>query len=131
MTSHQPNPSPTSGSPLSVAVGAAVSFSATFSDADGDPMVAKWIFPDDFTFQGAVSGSSIPHTFNRAGRYPVTLVVRDSHGGVGSSAIDVFVVEASDACSTPDAIPPAGPFPYTVSFTNEGGSKQASDPLRS
>ena len=56
------------------------------------------------------NGFSVLHTFNRAGRYPVTLVVRDSHGGVGSSAIDVYVVEASDACSTPDAIPPAGPF---------------------
>src|SRR5258706_16164792 len=102
MTSHQPNPSPTSGSPLSVAVGAAVSFSATFSDADGDPMVAKWIFPDDFTFQGAVSGSSVPHTFNRAGRYPVTLAVRDSHGGCGPPSTGRFAPPANAARAAPD-----------------------------
>jgi hypothetical protein len=116
------------GNPLTVALGAAVSFGATFSDADGDPMVANWIFPDDFTTQTAVSGSSVPHTFNRAGRYPVTLVVRDSHGGVGSSAIEVLVSEPSDACATPAVLPASGPFPYTVTFENETGSKQGSDP---
>jgi len=116
---------------VNIAVGASVTFSGTFTDADGDAMSAKWVFPDDFTSAGTTSGASVVHTFARAGRYPVTLKVTDSKGGVGTGEVDVYVADPADTCSTPVVIPSAGPFPYTVSGSTENSTTQVSDPVTS
>ncbi len=116
---------------VNVATGASVTFSGTFSDADGDAMSAKWIFPDDLSSMNVISGGSVSHTFARAGRYPVTLKVTDSKGGAGAAEIDVYVADPADTCSTPVTIPPAGPFPYTVSGSTENSTSQLSDAVTS
>ena len=117
-----------SGSPLRIALGTRVTFSGTFSDPDGDAMTAKWVFPDDYSSRPVASGAPIPHIFRRAGRFPVTLSVRDAKGGLGAKSVDVIVVEPSDNCATAPVIPGAGPFPYTVGFTNEAGTAEGTDP---
>lgn len=114
---------------VSITAGTSVTFSGTFSDADGDAMTANWFFPDDVSFTTATSGGSTAHTFYRAGRYPVTLKVVDSKGGIGAATIDVSVAELADACSTAVVIPPSGPFPYTITVDGTSGSVQGSDPV--
>jgi hypothetical protein len=114
---------------VTIAAGASVNFSGTFSDADGDPMTAKWVFPDDGSSTATTSGGNVSHTFPRAGRYPVTLKVTDTHSGAGTASFDVLVTDAADACSTPVVIPATGPFPYTVAASTESSTAQGSDPV--
>lgn len=46
-------------------------------DLDGDTLSFSWAFGDGTTSGG---GASTSHTFHQAGRFPVTLEVRDEHG---------------------------------------------------
>jgi hypothetical protein len=116
-------------SPQTVTKGSMVTFSGTFTDVDAsDPLTAVWYFPDTWTSTPATSGISTSHTFNRAGRWPVTLTVTDSHGAKGSANFDIIVTEAGESCSAPIVIPGSGPFPYTVTVTTEESTTEASDP---
>lgn len=135
-TNHAPSVSASStpvasGGLVRITTGAAVTFSGTFSDLDGDAMTAKWVFSDNTPSATATSGGSVSHTFYRPGRYPVTLKVVDSKGGTGTADIDVIASDPADNCSTPIVIPATGPFPYTIAAAMESSTPQASDPFTS
>lgn len=114
---------------VSIAKGASLSFTGTFSDPDLDPVTATWTFGDVWSSQAATSGATVNHTFHTAGRIPVTLAATDSDGGRGAASIEVDVTEAGETCASPLAIPGAGPFPYSVALTTELSTREvATDP---
>jgi hypothetical protein len=110
---------------ISVARGSVVSFNGSASDADGDPLSLQWTFADDWS---AKNSTSVTHTFDRAGTWPVSLIAKDSHGAVGGDEVIVQVAESSDNCATPLVVPAAGPFPWSVTLNSEVASRQSSDP---
>jgi hypothetical protein len=113
-----------------IVAGATLTFTSGVSDPDpGDVATASWVFPDTWRTLPASNGGSVTHTFNRQGRFPVTLRAVDQSGAVSATSVDVMVADAGDSCTTPVVIPPAGPFPWTVTFNTESASKQASDPV--
>jgi photosystem II stability/assembly factor-like uncharacterized protein len=112
-----------------ITVGTTLTFTGTISDPDqGDVVTGSWTFPDTWANVPAPNGGSVTHTFNRAGRFPVTLRAVDSSGALGAASVDVFVVDAGDSCASPIVIPPAGPFPWTTTVNTESASKQSTDP---
>jgi hypothetical protein len=127
ITNHPPTVSISApGGTATVAKGASLSFTGTATDADGGALTTKWTFPDDWS---TASSASATHTFNRAGIWPVTLTATDAAGAVGGAQTVVSVTEPADSCATPEVIPAAGPFPYTVTLANDGATRQEeSDP---
>lgn len=115
-------------STLTVAKGASTSFAGTFSDANGDALTARWLFPDTWSTTSVASGGSVSHLFPRGGKYPVSLSATDTTGAIGAANVMVTVIEAGDACSSPVVIPGAGPFPYTINVETAGATAEASDP---
>ena len=83
---------------ISVARGAEVAFGGSASDADGDPLVLQWTFPDDWSTKSGVTTTT--HTFDRAGTWPVSLTATDTHGAAGVSEVPVTVTEPSDNCAS-------------------------------
>jgi PKD repeat protein len=73
---HQP------GSPV-LAGGTHVTFSASGSDPDGDPLTYTWDFGDGTTDQGA----TLFHTFYDEGQFKVTLTVSDGRGGTATDSV--------------------------------------------
>src|SRR5213076_559504 len=74
------------------------------------------------------AGSTVAtHRFDRAGVFPVTFSVTDTHGSIGATTQFVSVTESGDACSDPIIVPGDGPFPYTVTVNPEVGTAQSSD----
>jgi photosystem II stability/assembly factor-like uncharacterized protein len=113
-----------------IAKGASLNFTGTFSDPDGgDSATGSWHFPDDWSVAGATSGGTQAHSFHRAGLFPVTLSATDTLGAVGAATVNVTVIESGDACASPIVIPAAGPFPYTVTVNTLGSTLQGSDPV--
>ena len=108
--------------------GSTVALSGTFSDINSDPLTATWHFSDDWSTAPASSGAPINHTFNRAGRFPVSLTVVDSNGASGSATQHVTVTPAGDGCAAPVVIPAAGPFPHTVTIDTEVAAVEGTDP---
>ena len=129
-TNHPPTATITTpaSTPQTLAKGGSLTFQGTFTDPDADPVSATWFFPDTWTSVPATSGVSITHTFYRAGRWPVSLAVTDSHGAKGAASVDVIVTEAGESCATPIVVPGSGPFPYTVTVTTEESTRELSDP---
>ncbi|MEO8190747.1 MAG: IPT/TIG domain-containing protein [Acidobacteriota bacterium] len=117
-------------SAVTVGRGGTIAFSGTVSDPDpGDAASGYWFFPDTSeTVPLSAPGSSVVHTFRRAGTFPVALFARDSRGAVGSATVLVSVTDSGDACATPVVIPPNGPFPYAVLVSTESATVEASDP---
>ncbi|HSP15863.1 MAG TPA: PKD domain-containing protein [Thermoanaerobaculia bacterium] len=113
---------------IAVSPGTSVSFNGAFSDPNSDVTTAIWTFADDWSSVPATSGGSVSHRFDRIGRYPVGLAVRDSNGGIGAASVEVDVLDPADSCSTPIEIPSAGPFPYSLTINTDLSTKQASDP---
>jgi len=62
-------------------VGHAISFRAVASDPDGRVEVNRWDFGD----RRVAYGTCAKHTFERPGRYTVTLRVTDDHGATTRS----------------------------------------------
>jgi len=108
--------------------GTTINFTGTGSDPDSDPFSLAWIFPDTWETAPASSGTPTSHTFNRAGKFPVTLRAIDAKGAIGASSIEIDVMDAGDSCQTPIVIPSAGPFPWSVTMNTEVASRQTSDP---
>jgi photosystem II stability/assembly factor-like uncharacterized protein len=109
--------------------GTTISFTGTGSDPDSNPFSLTWVFPDTWETVPASNGGTTSHTFNRAGRFPVTLRAIDANGAIGASSIEIDVMDAGDSCQTPIEIPAAGPFPWSVTMNTEVASRQASDPV--
>lgn len=115
-----------------IAKGATLTFTGTFSDPDiGDSATATWFFPDAWSTNTASSGASVSHTFNKAGRFPVTLVATDTHGAKAGAVVDVVVPEDGESCASPVVIPPTGPFPFTLTFNTEESTGEPTDPVPS
>lgn len=78
---------PTSGSvPLTVRFDAADS-----SDPDGDALAFEWSFGDATP---NATGVAVSHTYSAAGRFTVTLTVRDGRGGSGT---DTVIIQAGNS----------------------------------
>lgn len=69
------------------AEGAAIAFTGTGADADGDPLTYAWTFSDGAT----ATGASASHAFGDNGSYTATLTVSDNHGGSATSIVGVQV----------------------------------------
>jgi photosystem II stability/assembly factor-like uncharacterized protein len=129
-TNHRPLASINTPTVLqSVQRGTTLNFNGDSSDPDSDPLGLSWIFPDTWEIVPGANGVNASHTFDRAGRFPVTLRAIDSKGAIGTSSVEVDVMDAGDSCATPIVIPAAGPFPWSVTMNTEVASRQASDPL--
>lgn len=92
VTTLSPQP-PTASFPASVLAGLAplpVSFDASSSaDSDGKVVRWEWYFGDGTT----ALGRTVTKTFATGGTYPVTLLVRDTQGGVSTATRTVTVTE--------------------------------------
>ncbi len=84
---HPPAVDVTAGT-LSVAVNAVVSFHATATDEDGDPLAYGWDFGDAAFGPNA---ASVTHAFATAGEYVVRCEVTDMKGGSSSDYVVVRV----------------------------------------
>jgi PKD repeat protein len=104
-----------------------VAFSATGSDADGDPLAYSWDFGD-----GGTSLRQNPdHTYLEPGTYMATLTVRDPEGATGTAAVEIIVNDPpANQPPTVEAAgdPAAGKPPLTVQFS-AAGSDPDGDPL--
>ena len=72
--------------PSKVLVKTGASFSGSITDAFS-PFTTKWSFGDG----GSGTGSSVSHTFTRAGRFTVTLTATDTAGNATSKSLTVTV----------------------------------------
>ncbi|OQW90630.1 MAG: hypothetical protein BWK78_06555, partial [Thiotrichaceae bacterium IS1] len=79
--------------PTSVNVNTSVSFTATFSDSDGNGLCAtnppKWDFGDSTTANGLTAS----HTYAKAGTYTATLTVTDEYGAQDKAQTTITVTE--------------------------------------
>jgi PKD repeat protein len=66
-----------------------VTFAATATDPDGDPLTYSWNFGDNGTATGA---SPSPHSYTAAGTYNAVLTVTDGKGGSASRTIPISVL---------------------------------------
>lgn len=129
VTNHQPVATITTPATLqTVQRGTTLTFNGTATDADSDPLSLSWIFPDTWDVVSA-NGTTASHTFDRAGRFPVTLRAVDSRGAIGASSVEIDVMDAGDSCDSPIVIPATGPFPWSVTVNTEVASRQLSDPV--
>jgi PKD repeat protein len=69
-----------------------VSFLASATDADNDPLTFSWVFGDGN--QG--TGSNPKHSYSAPGTYAVAVTVTDGRGGSGTQALSL-VVQDEDA----------------------------------
>lgn len=118
---------------MTITKGTSLTFSGTISDPDaGDTVTGRWTFPDNWQSMPVAAGSTtVTHTFDRAGFFPVTLSARDSHRLMGASFVNVIVREPADDCGTAVVFPGNGPFPFTAQVNNEVATTQPSDPVPS
>ena len=115
-----PNQPPTlevTASPTTGQAPLEVDFTATASDQDGTITGVTWDFGDSTTG----SGSSVTHTFVRAGPYTITAVAQDDRGDRVSDQVTITVSEAPNQPPTVkvSALPVGGDAPLTVRFSSQ------------
>jgi photosystem II stability/assembly factor-like uncharacterized protein len=112
---------------ISVSRGSVVHFGGLAADPDNGALTVRWTFSDDWS---SSSGRRASHRFDRPGTWPVSFTATDPEGAVGGDEVTVVVKEPGDDCATPLVIPPAGPFPWSVTFDSEVTTAQhGSEPL--
>jgi photosystem II stability/assembly factor-like uncharacterized protein len=129
VTNHQPVT--TINSPITLQTiqrGTSLAFNGAATDPDSDPVSLSWIFPDTWEVAPVTNSTPASHTFDRAGRFPVTLRAIDAKGATAASSVEIDVMDAGDSCESPIVIPAAGPFPWSVTVNTEVASRQTSDP---
>jgi chitodextrinase len=102
-----------------------VSFSASATDPDGNPLSYSWNFGDG----GQASGASATHSYGSVGTFAVVLTVSDDKGGSVSARSYVSVVtpaNLSPAISSSPTIQPSDPtvaqdILFTVSASDPDG----------
>jgi photosystem II stability/assembly factor-like uncharacterized protein len=110
---------------VSIVKGSTVQFAGSVSIGDGSEVQGSWLFPDTWQNVPANAGqSSVAHTFNIGGVFPVTLTGRDSRGAMASATVTVVVSEPAANCATPIVIPGSGPFPVVSQVNNETAGDQ-------
>jgi PKD repeat protein len=87
-----------------VATGTSVSFSATGTDADGDPLTYAWDFGDG----GTATGANASHTYASTGTYSARVTVSDGRGGTGQATLSVVVTQGNRAPTVTASRNPAG-----------------------
>jgi hypothetical protein len=86
-------------SPNTIQEGGSVTFAATATDPEGDPLTFSWDIDSDGTPE--YSGAGATHTFSTAGNYSITVSVSDGINTVsGTVTVDVDPI---------DTVPPAPP----------------------
>ncbi|MDD5542761.1 MAG: PKD domain-containing protein [Acidobacteriia bacterium] len=113
--------------------GTTLNFTGMVSDPDaGDNVSASWTFTDNWQVTPTVVGTAnASHTFSNAGVARIALTAIDNHGAYGSSSLLANVHESFESCSTPLVIPGSGPFPFSLTTSNEVASRNAGDPTTS
>src|SRR5262245_36855794 len=74
-------------STTALAASTVVTFTASATDPDGDPLTYNWAFGDG----EAGSGASVTHVYRSAGTYNATVTVTDGKGGSATAAAPVVV----------------------------------------
>lgn len=91
-----------------------INFDASASiDIDGNIATYSWSFGDGKTD----SGTTVQHTFEQVGSYPVTLTVTDNQGASASQSVTI-TVEGTPPSPTPDPTPDPNPTPPPTSSKN-------------
>ena len=85
-------PSVRINAPESGVEGLSLTFSASGSDPDGNPIEYSWTFGDG----SAAQGVSTTHAFSQAGTYTVTVTVTDSRNGQASDSAQVEITQRPD-----------------------------------
>jgi PKD repeat protein len=96
-----------------------VAFSATGSDADGDPLAYSWDFGDG----GTSLRQSPDHTYLAPGTYTAKVTVTDPQGATGTATVQIVVNDPpGNQAPTVEAAgdPTAGKPPLTVQFSANG-----------
>jgi glucose/arabinose dehydrogenase len=89
-----PNITSATATPTSGPTPLEVTFNATVTDPEGDPMTYTWVFGDGDSTAGAVAGGVVPtamHTYATNGLYNAYLVVEDASNSTLSSFITIQV----------------------------------------
>ncbi len=115
------------GGPYSGTTGQPVSFSATASDPDNDPLSFTWDFGDGSTPPG--TGATPSHTYALANDYTVRLSVSDGHGGSTTVVSAAHIVLANRAPTANPGGPYSGTAGQAVSFNGAASSDPDNDPL--
>lgn len=71
----------------------AVRLSAAFTDPDSTIIRYLWDFDGNGTWDQATTGPTVAHVWLKAGTYHVTVGARDFRGGLGTSAIDLRIID--------------------------------------
>jgi len=66
---------------------------AAFTDPDSTILRYLWDFDGDGAFDQATTGPAVAHVWTRAGTYHVTVGVRDFRGGLGTTSIDLRIID--------------------------------------
>ena len=109
-----------------VAPGTEIAFSATGTDADGDPLTYAWDFGDSTSS----TQQSPTHTYPNAGVYTAKVTVSDGRGGTGEAQLTVNVSGPNQDPTVTAARTPTGntrvgvPIAFTANGTDADG-----DPL--
>jgi len=97
-----------------------VTFDATGTgDPEGDPLTFEWNFGDRFK----TTGRLVTHVYQQIGDFPLTLTVRDNHGGITVVTQTVSAINAPPQfTSAPPLLVKAGqPYAYTPTVTDING----------
>jgi photosystem II stability/assembly factor-like uncharacterized protein len=117
----------------SVTTGQPLDFEAIATDADGDPITVTWFDSITYETQAASQGtgtvtSVLDRVLERGGNYQIAAMATDSNGAQAVDYVTVLAQETANICSTPRAIPSAGPFPAEVMTSNAFAARGETDP---
>ncbi|MCW2985776.1 MAG: hypothetical protein JWR63_3346 [Conexibacter sp.] len=70
-----------------------VRFHASFTDSDSTIVRYLWDFDGDGRFDQATSGPTVAHVWTLPGTYHVTVGARDFRGGLGTTALDLRIID--------------------------------------
>ena len=115
-------------------LGETVSFAATATDPDGDPLELRWLNSDDWGLIPGGNGdgmvmSEMAHIFTTSGEFLVAANAIDTTGRMGFDSRLITAFEPGDDCSTPRVIPGDGPWPHTILTENRDTTIGPDDPL--
>gem|GEM_PF-639845 len=124
VTSEVPNELPVAVADADVMTGyapLAVNFDGSGS-SDGDGTIASYVW--DFGDGSSATGVQVSHSFDAPGVYTVELTVTDDDGDVGSSTLEISVIEKPNEppVAVADADVMTGYAPLAVNFDGSGSS---------
>lgn len=98
----------------------AVNFTASASDADGDPMSYSWTFGDPSS-PGVSNTPSASHVYSNEGTYTATATVSDGRGGLASVSLVITAARTNQLPAvSASGTPLKGRFPLVVTFLANG-----------